>query len=62
MAIMKKHLRFFSFGVLAFAMLSTVGTSAEEASKEELRSLDDQEQEIKKIAAVIKKDFKDKYS
>jgi hypothetical protein len=57
MAIMKKHLRFFSFGVLAFAMLSTVGTSAEEASKEELRSLDDQVQEIKTDVLSIAADL-----
>jgi hypothetical protein len=57
MAIMKKHLRFFSFGVLAFAMLSTVGTPAEEASKEELRSLDDQVQEIKTDVLSIAADL-----
>jgi hypothetical protein len=57
MAIMKKHLCLFSFGVLAFAMLSTVGTPAEEASKEELRSLDDQVQEIKTDVLSIAADL-----
>lgn len=57
MAIMKKHLRFFSFGVLAFAMLSTVSTPAEEASQEELRSLDDQVQEIKTDVLSIAADL-----
>ncbi len=54
---MKKYLRLFSFGVLAFAMLSVVGTRAEEASKEELRSLDDQVQEIKTDVLSIAADL-----
>jgi hypothetical protein len=55
--IMRKHLRALLLGATASCALATSGLCAEEASQQELRSLDDQVQEIKTDVLSIAADL-----